>query len=188
MKKAAALYAGDEKRGVHDIVISNSNVVDVEVAISSAGIEDAGDLPRVDIAAFENGDNEVYLVLWEAKTFYNQELRLAGKKNVVAQIDKYKKTVAAHLPNIISSYTRVAKNLVAISEMSERRRKISDSIRQVDKGAELRVRSPVDIGLIVFGFDAAQKKHVWQPLAKELGKVLDPNRIKAIGGAKGLVI
>jgi hypothetical protein len=188
MKKAAALYAGDEKCGVHDIVVANDNVIDVEIAMSSAGIPDAGELPRVDIAAFEEEGDEVYLVLWEAKTFYNSELKITGKKNVVEQIGRYKSAVAGHLPNIISSYSVVSQNLRDISQMSGGLRKISDSIRKVAEGAELQVRSPVDVGLIVFGFDAAQKEHVWSPLRKDLEKVLEPNRIKAIGDAKGLLI
>jgi hypothetical protein len=188
LKTAAGLFAGDEKRGVHDIVISNNSVVDVEIAMQAGDVQDVGSLPRADIAAFEKDKEEIHLVLWEAKTFYNNELRTAGKKNVVDQIKKYKKVVAAHRQSIIKSYECIAKNLITISNMSGGRRKFNDAIRKVADGAELMIREPADVGLIVFGFDEAQRKGVWTPRSARLIAEIGKSRVKARGNAKGLKI
>jgi hypothetical protein len=171
LKTAAAIFSQDEKRGVHAVVLSNDNVVDVEVAMVADESLDIGRLPRADIAAFEEDNDVVRLALWEAKTFYNPELKLSGRKNVVGQIQKYKSVVASLRLDIINSYTRVAANLRAFDEMSAGHRSISQCIRDVTDGKKLTIRSPADVGLIVFGFDAAQKMHVWEPLQAELVKV-----------------
>jgi hypothetical protein len=188
LKRAADLFSGDEKRGVHDIVTSNDNIVDVEITMRGSGVLDAGLLPRADIAAFDEDKRGIRLVLWEAKTFYNKELRLTGKKNVVNQIKKYKDVVTALRPSIIKSYKCVAKNLIAIADMSGGHRKYNESIRKVAKGAELVIREPADVGLIVFGYDAAQLKHVWKDFSVALGKAIEPSQLKTAGDVKNLTI
>lgn len=186
LKAAAGLFAGDEKRGVHEIVVSNNNVVDVEIAMQAGDVLDDEVLPRADIAAFEKDKQGIRLVLWEAKTFYNKELRMTGKKNVADQIKKYKKVVQALRPSIIKSYECVAGNLLSISNMSGGRRKLSDEIREVADGKELKIREPADVGLIVFGFDAAQRNK-W-PLKGRLKAEFGESRFKHRGTAKGLKI
>jgi hypothetical protein len=184
LKKAAGLFTGPEKSGVHDIVTGNDNVVDVEIAMSAGDVAGAGVLPRADIATFEKGGDGAHLCFWEAKTFYNPELRTSGEKNVISQMERYKTVILHHREPIIESYTRVAGNLQAIADMSGGRRRISKSIRDVAQGAPLTVRQPVDVGLIVFGFDAAQKKHTWEPLKDRLAARMKTNRIKSAGEAK----
>ena len=96
--------------------------------------------------------------------------------------------MAALRPSIIKSYTRVAKNLIAIAEMSGGHRKYNESVRKVAHGdAELTV-DPADVGLIVFGFDKAQRDYVWKPLRKSLIKQIEPSQIIDSGKTKGLKI
>lgn len=45
LKRAAKAYSGDEKKGVHQIAMSNPNVIDVEIAFGSEN-EDIGKKPR----------------------------------------------------------------------------------------------------------------------------------------------
>jgi hypothetical protein len=69
LKKAAGLFSGGEKEGVHAIASSNPSVVDVEIALSANGTSDVGSLPRLDLAAFESATDHIDLVFWEAKIF-----------------------------------------------------------------------------------------------------------------------
>jgi hypothetical protein len=185
LKRAANVFANDEKRGVHNIVTGNNHVVDVEITMPAGDVPDVGKLPRADIAAFERDQRDVRFVVWEAKTFYNKELRARGKDNVVSQINKYKSIVAALSPNIIKSYKIVAQNLVAIADMSLGHRKVSDLVQAVASGdANLIIRAPADVGLIVFGFDRAQRNLVWKPLRETLVKAIGQDRVKARGETK----
>ena len=185
LKRAADLFADDEKRGVHNIVTSNDRIVDVEITMPARGVPDVGKLPRPDIAAFEKDHQGVRLVLWEAKTFYNKKLRARGEDNVLGQIKKYKSVMAAHRLDIIKSYRRVAENLVAISDMSLGHRKVNELIRTVaHDDANLIIREPADVGLIVFGFDGAQRDLVWNPLRETLAKAIGQDRVKARGETK----
>ncbi len=84
MKRAADLFAGDEKRGVHAIALVNKDVIDVEIQLDARGLLDEKGLPlkrkepRIDIAALEMTGNGFELVFWEAKLFANKELRAEG--------------------------------------------------------------------------------------------------------------
>ena len=71
--------------------------------------------------------------------------------------------------------------------MSEGRRRYNDAIRQVAGGEELRIREPADVGLIVFGFDAAQRRD-WAPLSDRLEAKFGKSRYKRRGETKGLKI
>ena len=183
LKRAADLFADDEKRGVHNIVTSNDHVVDVEITMQANDVPDVGKLPRPDIAAFEKDEQDVRFVLWEAKTFYNKELRATGKKNVLSQIKKYKAVVAALRMNIIKSYSCVARNLVDIADMSLGRRKVSDLVRKVARGeAKLMVHDPADVGLLVFDFNEVQRELILKPLLRDTLKAI---RVKTRGETKG---
>ena len=86
----------------------------------------------------------------------------------------------------VQSYRRVAQNLVAIADMSLGHRKVSELIRKVARGdADLIVREPPDVGLIVFGFDNAQRDLVWKPLRDSLERKIGHGRVKAQGKTKG---
>jgi hypothetical protein len=58
LKKAADTFSGQEKPGVHAIVLAKENVIDVEVRL---------DASRLDIAALEQRPEGIELVFWEAK-------------------------------------------------------------------------------------------------------------------------
>ena len=78
LKRAADLFSGMEKQGVHAIAQANENIVDVEIMLDATDLPTARDYPRIDIAAFEQRSDGVELVFWEAKLFANKELRASG--------------------------------------------------------------------------------------------------------------
>lgn len=184
LKRAASLYAGDEKRGVHQIIASNDHVVDVEIALSSNAALGGPDLPRIDLAAFERKGNAIKLVFWEAKTFYNPELRSA----VIRQIDRYRSVLSAQRRNLEKSYAQVAKNLKAIAEMSSGHREASELVLDVARIGSVIIDEPPDVGLLVYGFDAAQRDGVWEGLRKNLVEALGADYVRAKGDPKGFRI
>jgi hypothetical protein len=186
LKRAADLFSGMEKQGVHAIVRANENIIDVEIRLDARDLDSDRDQPRIDIAAFEQRPDRVELVFWEAKLFANKELRAEGSAPVVKQIKEYQQVLQARQPDVLSSYRRVAKNLVAIAQMSGSRI-VGSAIRAVADGAELRMSSPANVGLVIFGFDADQKvvggighKH-FEKLKAELGEEM----VRTSGVANG---
>jgi hypothetical protein len=186
LKRAADLFSGMEKQGVHAIVRANENIIDVEIRLDARDLDSDRDQPRIDIAAFEQRPDGVELVFWEAKLFANKELRAAGSAPVVKQIKEYQQVLQARQPDVLSSYRSVAKNLVAIAQMSGSRI-VGSAIRAVADGAELRISSPANVGLVIFGFDADQKavggighKH-FEKLKAELGEEM----VRTSGVANG---
>jgi hypothetical protein len=187
LKRAADLFSGMEKQGVHAIVRANENIIDVEIRLDARDLDSDRDQPRIDIAAFEQRPDGVELVFWEAKLFANKELRAAGPAPVVKQIKEYQQVLQARHLDVLSSYRRVAKNLVAIAQMSGVR-VVGSAIRAVADGEELRMSSTANVGLVIFGFDADQKavggighKH-FEKLKMELGEKM----MRASGVADGL--
>ncbi len=53
LKRAADLFSGMEKQGVHAIVQANENIIDVEIRLDARDLDSDRDQPRIDIAAFE---------------------------------------------------------------------------------------------------------------------------------------
>lgn len=162
LKRAASLFAGDEKEGVQAIVNANPHVVDVEIAFpAQAG---SHSVPRIDIATFNEAGDGVKLVFWEAKVLGNAELRASGEKNVVRQIENYRTVLTAQAPNVIDSYGVIARNLDAIAKMSGGARSIAPAVRKVAEGASLTLSSPPEVRLIVYGFDKDQRDGAWKKL------------------------
>lgn len=159
LKRAADLFSGLEKQGVHAIAQFNENIVDVEITLDATGLDTKRKHPRIDIAAFEHRPEGVELVFWEAKLFINPEVRAKGPASpkVVGQIEEYKQVLHAREGGVISSYIRVAKNLVAIAEMSGGERKVGHAIRTVAGTGKLSMSPPAKVGLVIFGFDDDQK-------------------------------
>jgi hypothetical protein len=187
LKRAADLFSGMEKQGVHAIAKANENIVDVEIMLDAKDLDTERVQPRIDIAAFEQRSDGVELVFWEAKLFANKELRAAGPAPVVKQIKEYQQVLQARQLDVLSSYRRVAKNLVAIAQMSGVR-VVGSAIRAVAGGEEPRMSSTANVGLVIFGFDADQKavggighKH-FEKLKAELGEKM----LRASGVADGL--
>lgn len=167
LKAAAALFAGDEKRGCHEIAVRNPGVIDVEVAFPgqhTLGVH-TYTAPRVDLAAVEAEGPDARLVFWEAKTYANGELRALGDEPapVCRQVEAYRTILAAQREIIETSYTRVAANLVAFKEMGWTR-PLSPLIEAIGAGkVRLQLGSAPRVGLVVFGFDAGQRDEPrWQ--------------------------
>ena len=96
MKKAAEVYRGAEKEGVHAVIVANPNVVDTEIAFGreeeaktdtdlALSAKAKGPSPRrIDLACFEKEGNSIRLRFWEAKLYKNPEIVAKGES--VAQI------------------------------------------------------------------------------------------------------
>jgi hypothetical protein len=187
LKRAARIYAGQEKLGVHQIVLANTNVLDVEIAMQGVA-PDLGDTktPRVDMAALEMAGDSIHLVFWEAKTFANAELRAKPglMPKVVKQIMGYRIALELNRNAILESYRQVARDLTRIAGMSEGRRAVSDLITRVASQPEALDMAPVpDVGLLVFDFDADQRDgKAWLPHRRRLLDAL-PGRFRAAGDA-----
>ncbi|WP_445218786.1 hypothetical protein ACKWRH_45045 [Bradyrhizobium sp. Pa8] len=193
LKRAASLYSGQEKEGVHEIATANDSVVDVEIAINASDIPDIKrNLPRMDLANFETTANGVDLVFWEAKTFSNPELE---NGDIVGQIADYQKVIDLHKTEIEDSYRCVAKNLADMAKWSNEHRNVAAAIRAVADGAKLNVSS-ANVGLLVYDFTAIQRdrkdddgKTLKHRVIESLSKVgVGPERIKFKGTSKGLTI
>src|SRR5437867_9170268 len=109
MKRAAKLYCGDEKNGVHAIAVYHeNNVIDTEIAFNRKAEEEDDEpptsrkqhIPRIDLACFEEvkGDPKIRLRFWEAKLYSNPEIRAEGdtEARVVSQIRRYRGLVEKH--------------------------------------------------------------------------------------------
>jgi hypothetical protein len=191
LKKAADLFSGLEKQGVHAIVKANENIVDVEITLDAIGLDTKRRHPRMDIAAFEQRPEGVKLVFWEAKLFINPEVRAQGlaSPKVVGQIEEYKKVLRERPTGVTSSYERVAKNLVQIAEMSGGVRKVGPAIRTVADGEKkLTMDSPANVGLVIFGFDDDQKAEggIGHMHFEKLKRELSSKSVRACGNAVGL--
>jgi hypothetical protein len=174
MKTAAGLFSGPEKTGCHEIAARNFMVIDVEITFpGKVSMEDGGDDkrgPRVDLASLETDGDEARLVFWEAKHFSNGELRSAGgPAPVLHQVKIYEKYLSDNRKSIEDSYTRVAENLVSISNMGWKR-KPSQLINDVGTGKrQLTLGEKPKVGLIIFGFDIGQKNGAgWKGHLKRL--------------------
>ena len=90
LKKAAKRYAGSEKTGVHNIVLANPNIVDLEIAFA-AGSSDEADKSAslIDFAALKKTGQGFEIVFFEAKDFSNGDLRASGGADpkVIGQIE-----------------------------------------------------------------------------------------------------
>jgi hypothetical protein len=186
MKKASGLFAGLEKTGCHEIGVNNPEVIDCEIAFGG----NKKGAPRADIATLEQGNGgDAHLVFWEAKHYSNPELRAEDGRPIPVcdQVRRYKEYLfdIDHRKAVVTSYKRVAENLVAIRDMGMQR-PLSSLITEVGMGKRLLTLDPeTKVGLIIFGFDQAEKvhpgwKHHLERLKSEIKPVVD------VGSAKGI--
>ncbi|MFG1209566.1 hypothetical protein V5F79_16325 [Xanthobacter flavus] len=179
LKKAASLFAGEEKAGVQAIVSANSNVVDVEIAFPAES--GTRSVSRMDIATFDEVEGRVKLRFWEAKVLSNPELRVSGGRSVVRQVETYRARLTQHAPDVVESYRIIAGNLFAFAQMSEGTRSVAPVVRQVAEGAPLTLSEPPDVRLIVYGFDKDQRDGAWKALLAENAEQLRGIEILARG-------
>ena len=189
LKRAVQPYAGAEKTGVHDILISNHNIVDVEIAFGTGGTDEAdASAPRVDFAAVQDSDEDAEIVFFEAKYFDNKALRASGdaKPDVVRQIETYSRKLRENRDAVIQSYRRACGNLTSVHGVGKRHPERHAMLEGIEDGSRmLRVdENPV---LIVFGFDADQRAGKnWRPHREKLDTLLD-GRVFFKGGSKKFV-
>lgn len=165
LKASSGVYAGTEKKGCHEIAVRNSNVVDVEIAFPGVtALDDEGlerIAPRIDFASIEADGDGARLAFWEAKDFSNPELRAkeTGTPKVIGQIAVYKEYLRENAAAVADSYRRMAANLLALKAMGWAR-PLSPLIEEVASGKRrLSVGTKPKVGLVIFGFDMAQRDH-----------------------------
>jgi len=190
MKAAAGLFPGLEKTGCHEIAVRNAGVIDCEIAFPGRVLLDDGaddrHAPRVDIAALESSAGEARLVFWEAKHYSNGELRAEnGLAPVLRQVRIYKKYLSENREAIERSYTRMAENLVSISDMGWKRQ-LSPLIADVATGKRaLTIGAEPAVGLVIFGFDSAQRDHAgWKAHRERLEQEII--HVRTAGDAKNI--
>lgn len=189
LKAAARPYAGPEKIGVHNIISSNSNVLDVEVAFGRTQIErDDPSTPRIDLSSIKKGSEEASIVFFEAKHFENRKdlrARKETKPKAVRQIENYSNILAAHRDAIIKSYFRVCHNFLHLRGMETRYPERHEILRDIVNG---RVSLNVNVNpvLLVFGFDDDQRTgRAWEFHRNKLISALGKQRALFRGGSKG---
>jgi hypothetical protein len=185
LKQAAAPYVGEEKKGVHDIVRSNPNIVDVEIALAGEKKEAArNSAKRIDFATLQAKDGVVELIFFEAKHFTNKELRVGGEAvpPVVDQIRGYEQLLVntEHREAIERAYRRVCANLVQLKGVREPLRCVAETVCD---GAALTV-NPLP-RLVVFGFDEDQKSGDYWARHREKLTALGEDRILTRGNPIG---
>jgi hypothetical protein len=190
MKAAAGLFSGLEKTGCHEIAVRNSGVIDCEIAFpGKISLDDGGEdrqAPRIDIAAIESYGDEARLVFWEAKHYSNGELRAEdGQAPVLRQVRIYTKYLSENREAIERSYTRVAENLLSISNMGWKHQ-LSPLIADVATGRRaLTLGAEPAVGLVIFGFDSAQRDHAgWKAHRERLEREII--HVRAAGDAKNI--
>ena len=181
LKKAVKRYAGDEKRGVHDVVKANANILDVEIAF--------GGRARLDFAALQNSGEGARIVFFEAKHFDNTELRAQGndEPKVVKQIEAYSLELVRNGDAILSAYRRVCSNLLSLDGVVAKDGVVANRylehhtmLKSVVDGSLTIDKDPV---LIVFGYDRDQMER-WKNHREKLEKRL-PKRVHFQGKSKG---
>jgi len=167
LKRSSRWYAEAEKVGLHQILKSNKNVVDVEIALSpesedeadgkDRAIEGKRAADRIDFAAIQEKDGKPCIVFFEAKRFDNSELRSqTHTPAAIEQTERYKRFIEKHLLEFRESYGKVCKNLVDLGL-----KRIDPLVKDVaGNPGQLEVDSGVR--LVVYGFDEDQKHgKVW---------------------------
>ena len=175
-------FAGEEKTGVHKIILGNPNVLDVEIAIS-----DRGRALRIDMAALHKVDQGVEIRFYEAKTFSNNSLRAAtGMPEVIDQINSYGQLINEQRAAVEESYIQVCRNLSDMDGVAGRHPERHELLKEIAKGS-VQLHVDTELHLLIFGFDADQRdgkfwqKHrdkLWEELGGRLRMIGNPNSLK----------
>jgi hypothetical protein len=175
LKRAAAIYSGDEKAGVHRIVRNNPGIIDVEVAFGlETDGEPAASTRRIDFAALRSTASGAEIAFYEAKLFTNKEVRAAGDTAppVIEQLAGYRQLLNERSDQLLASYRRVCGNLAALDGVRERYAPLLDTMREIFAGKRSLSISD-SVSLVVFGFDADQRDGTkWEPHRGKLEKLL----------------
>lgn len=189
MMRAATLFAGAEKTGLHPLLVGDPAIIDAEIALTRTAPEEAvtQQQDRLDAAVIRNTSAGPEVAFCEAKHFDNAALRASGDNlpAVVGQIEDYEKALMKYAPSLAEGYVEVAKALVRINAMKGVVRNgdapaLHQAIRQI---AENDVRPIIDTKphLLIFGFDKAQRDDfAWRKHLEKLESRLG-GRVRAIG-------
>jgi hypothetical protein len=193
IKRASLDYAVEEKKGIQKILMSNPNIIDLEIALTdyavsekTEGLPAAEDkraqAPRIDFAALQKSKKGWELVFFEAKLFANSALRASGdsEPKVVQQIQTYNRMIEDQMKDIKNSYIRVCKNLFELEGISHETKAIVQGVAQ---GQDLTI-SPRP-RLIIFGFDEDQKKGKLKKNVEKLEELLKENPVFCQGKPNG---
>ncbi|MGD0265855.1 MAG: hypothetical protein ABSD47_13005 [Candidatus Methylomirabilota bacterium] len=187
LKRTSSWYAGKEKQGVHDILRSNPNILDVEIALATADEEsDRQSAKKIDFAALQPEEDKVRLVFFEAKHFTNPEVRAKGDATprVVEQIQRYVDLIRTHevKNEIKKSYRRVCENLCQLDGVRDDLKKYVDLVTP---------ERPLEVDgfprLVIFGFDEDQQVgEYWKMHLVKFEARLGKDRILTRGQPKGI--
>lgn len=177
--RASRRFAGPEKSGLHPLVVSNPDVVDLEVALTrkaeaeSAEADAAADsasrvskTDRIDAAVLAKRDGKFWIVFNEVKHFDNGALRAKnGDPAVLKQIDAYRSAIEQHRAALEERYRQVCAARVRIDDLRQSVR-AEAGMPARENGSCLDMRDAAVDGvhidpeprLVIFGFDQAQKK------------------------------
>lgn len=196
MIRAASDLAGAEKTGLHPLIMGSPAVIDVEIALGRAQESEANGSSadstassanrhqdRLDVATLERQGADVAVVFHEAKHFTNTALRARSRSPaVVDQLRRYRSTLIHHTPALIARYQAACRAIMRLDAMRRHVRvdagpgsppPLDPIVKEVATGNAVLAIDP-DPRLIVFGFDADQKKGQLQIILKAL-KEADPN-------------
>ncbi|WP_026615468.1 hypothetical protein [Ensifer aridi] len=194
MMRAATPFAGEEKSGLHPLIMGDPSVIDAEIALTRAAEEQAdtekpatAKQDRLDAAVARNTADGPSIVFYEAKHFSNSALRASGDNApaVIGQMDDYEKALTYYAPSLTAGYVEVARALVRIDELRKSARnsdttKLDPLIAQIAKSG---IPPIIDTKprLLIFGFDKAQRDDpAWRKHLEKLEIRLD-GRVRAIG-------
>ena len=118
-------YQGKEKKFVERVVATNSNIIDLEMALPSfLGKDDKKVAPRMDIVALEPNDTGWRIVFWEAKLVTSPEARAAGNidPKVIVQCKNYHHWLNTGLNKeaVIKAYRETCRLLANFHEDAEK--------------------------------------------------------------------
>jgi hypothetical protein len=203
MIRAASDLAGAEKTGLHPLIMGSPAVIDVEIALGRAQEGEANGstpddtarpanrhLDRLDVATLERQGATIAVVFHEAKHFTSTALRArSGSPAVVDQLRRYRSTLSYHTPALIARYQAACRAIVRLDAMRHHVRLDAGAgvplpsdpmVQEVATGNAVLTIDP-NPRLIVFGFDADQKKGQLQTILSAL-KNADPNLVVYAAG------
>ncbi len=177
LRRAADVFAGEEKTGVHQIVMSNPNIIDVEVAFGAEDEQSGAQVAqRIDFAALRHGKVGAELAFFEAKTFANPEIRASGRAvPVFGQLKRYRQFLDGAQADLTSSYRKVCGNLLSLYGVSKKFSALHSVFRDISEGAsDLRISN--DVRLVVFGYDRDPARGaIWAKHREKLQATLGHN-------------
>lgn len=158
LKRATNAYSSEEKEGVHQIVIHNPNIIDVEIALGTESKKTgSATTNRIDFAALKFEHSGPEIVFFEAKRFANKELRANGENiPVLNQLRRYQNLLHDGQSDLIRSYRKVCGNLASLKGVGNRYAPMLNMMNEIAEN-KCNLSISEDVRLVIFGFDIDQK-------------------------------